>query len=67
MTVQNIINLPHVIWENGLVGILLPNFMTATIECMEIIQILNSFISCILWCIDLKLAETFQNGVIYIV
>ena len=30
------------------------------------IKTLNSHNFCIYWCIDLKLAEMFQNGVIYI-
>ena len=35
--------------------------------CMEIFKTLNSRNFSIYWCIDLKLAEIFQNGVIYIV
>ena len=36
-------------------------------KCMEIFKNLNSRNVCIYWCINLKLAEIFKNGVIYIV
>ena len=36
-------------------------------KCIEIFKTLNSRNFCIHWCIDLKLAEIFQNGVIYVV
>ena len=35
--------------------------------CMEILKTLNSRNFCIYWCIDLKLAGIFLNGVVYIV
>ena len=36
-------------------------------KCMEVFKTLNSHNFCIFWCIYLKLAEIFQNEVIYIV
>ena len=54
-------------WENGLVGIPLPTNMAATIPCIETFWTLNSCNSYIYSCISLKLAEKFQNEVIYVV
>ena len=51
------------IWENGLVGFLLP----ISYKCIEIFKTLNSRNFCIYWCINMILAEIFQNEVIYIV
>ena len=36
-------------------------------KCMQIFRKLNSRNSCIYWYVDLKLTNTFQNGVIYFV
>ena len=50
-------------------GVILPTNMAAcAIYIMEIFKTLNSRKFCIYWCIDLKVkrAETFKNGVIYI-
>ena len=55
-------------FENGLQGILLPtNVAVATWNVWRFFLTLNSCNSCIYWYIDLKLAETFRNQVIYIV
>ena len=35
-------------------------------KCMEIFRTLNNRYFCIYWYIDLKLAEIFQNGLLYI-
>ena len=56
----------YVIWENGLVSILLPTNMAAAIQMYEDFLNLNSRNSYIYWYIDLKLAETFQDRAIYI-
>ena len=49
-------------------GVLLPTTIwLPQYERMEIFKTLNSRNFCIYWCIDLKLAEIFQYGVIYIV
>ena len=56
-----------VLWENGLVGFFcLPSWLLLY-RCMEMFPTLNSCNFCIDWYINLKLAETFQSGVICIV
>ena len=46
----------------------LPTNVAAAVDiCMEIFCSLNSRNSCICWYIDLELAGTFRNRVIYIV
>ena len=60
----------YVMWENRLVGILLPTNMAATkiyiYIYMETFQTVNSCNTYIYLYIDLKLAQTFQNGVIVV-
>ena len=55
----------YVIWENGLEAFSCPPSWLPQYKCMGIFNTLNSRNFCIYWSIDLKLAEIFQNGVIY--
>ena len=57
----------YVICENGLGAFSCPPSWLPQYKCMEIFKTLNSRKFCIYQCIDLKLAEIYQNGVIYIV
>ena len=56
-----------IIWENGQGAFSCPPTWLLQYQCMEIFKTLNSRNFCIYWCINLKLAEIFQNGVIYVV
>ena len=53
----------YVIWENGLVGVLLSTSI-ADQYCEDFLNILNSCNSCIYWYIDMKLVKTFQMGLL---
>ena len=57
----------YVIWEMGWGAFSFPPTRLPQYKCMEIFKTLNSRNFCIYWCIDLKLAYIFQNGVVYIV